>query len=70
MKPRLTFSPDTGRVYVVTRYRLSLGSEGEEVVEAIGDSRFDVTEDFELVNKQRMAALFPTTWLKRMSRPR
>jgi hypothetical protein len=70
MKPRLTFSAGTGRVYVVTRYRVSVGPEGEEVLEAIGDSRFDVTDDFELVSKERMAALFPTTWLKRLSRPR
>jgi hypothetical protein len=70
MKPRLTFSPGTGRVYVVTRYKVTAGPDGQESLEVIGDNQFDVTEDYERVTKERMAALFPTTWLKRWSRPK
>jgi hypothetical protein len=69
VKPRLVFSAGTGRVYVVTRYTVSAGPDGEEAVEVVGDDQFDVTEDFERVTKERMAALFPTRWLKKWSRP-
>ncbi len=68
MKPRLMFSSVTGRVYVVTRYTVAAGPDGEEGLEVIGGSQFDVTEDFDQVTKERLATMFPTTQLKKLRR--
>jgi hypothetical protein len=70
MKPRLVFNSLTGRVDVVTRYKVSVGPDGRESLEVIGDSQFDITEDFDQVARERLAAMFPTTHLKKLSRRR
>jgi hypothetical protein len=66
VRPRLIYSTRTHRVHVITRYQVTVGPDGQELFEVVGNGEYDVTEDFDRVAKERVAAIFPTTRLKRL----
>lgn len=68
-RPRLTRSDLTGKVYVVTRYKLKKVKDREFVV---ASKKYDVTEEFNALRKRaeheeaeaRSKALVPTEWYR------